>query len=125
MENVLDEISSGNVSYLDFIKPLHEKMGFKELNNSQTNPPSEKQIEWAKSIASNLNIALPSGIEADWKICSNFIEKNKDKVVTPPTDKQIELAKKLSKDKGLSLPKGYDTNLKICKEFIDKAIKKK
>lgn len=125
MENVLDEISSGNVSYLDFIKPLHEKMGFKELSTGETNPPSEKQLEWAKNIAQNLKISLPNGIENSWKICSDFIEKNKDKVVTPPTDKQIELAKKLSKDKGLSLPKGYDTNLKICKEFIDKAIKKK
>ncbi|HDX6258484.1 TPA: type IA DNA topoisomerase [Campylobacter fetus subsp. venerealis] len=125
MESVLDEISSGKVSYLDFIKPLHEKMGFKELNNSQTNPPSEKQLEWAKNIAQNLKISLPNGIENSWKICSDFIEKNKDKVVTPPTDKQIELAKKLSKDKGMALPKDYDTNLKICKEFIDKAIKKK
>ncbi|AIR81566.1 DNA topoisomerase I (plasmid) [Campylobacter fetus subsp. venerealis 97/608] len=121
MEGVLDEISSGKVAYLDFIRPLHEKMGFK----GEIKPPSEKQLEWAKSIAKDLSIALPSGIEADWKICSNFIEKNKGKVVMPPSDKQIELAKKLSKDKGLALPKGYDTNVKICKEFIDKAIKKR
>ncbi|MGX7835292.1 type IA DNA topoisomerase [Campylobacter fetus subsp. venerealis] len=125
MEGVLDEISSGKVAYLDFIRPLHEKMGFKELSNGEIKPPSEKQLEWAKSIAKDLSIALPSGIEADWKICSNFIEKNKGKVVMPPSDKQIELAKKLSKDKGLALPKGYDTNVKICKEFINKAIKKK
>ncbi|CDF65953.1 type IA DNA topoisomerase [Campylobacter fetus] len=125
MEGVLDEISSGKVAYLDFIRPLHEKMGFKELSTGETKPPSDKQLEWAKSLAQNLNIALPNGIEANWKICSNFIEKNKGKIVTPPSDKQIELAKKLSKDKGLSLPKGYDTNLKICKEFIDKAIKKR
>jgi len=125
MEGVLDEISDGKVAYLDFIRPLHEKMGFKELSSGETKPPSEKQLEWAKSIAKDLNIALPSGIEIDWKICSNFIEKYKDKVVMPPSDKQIELAKKLSKDEGLSLPKGYDTNLKICKEFINKMIKKK
>ncbi|AHE95270.1 DNA topoisomerase I (plasmid) [Campylobacter fetus subsp. venerealis cfvi03/293] len=125
MEGVLDEISSGKVAYLDFIRPLHEKMGFKELSSGETKPPSEKQLEWAKSLAKDLNIALPSGIEANWKICSNFIEKNKGKIVTPPSEKQIELAKKLSKDKGLSLPNGYDTNLKICKEFIDKAIKKR
>ena len=68
---------------------------------------------------------LPDGIEKDWKICSNFIEKNKDKVIVPPSEKQIELAKKLSKDKGMALPKDYEKNLKICKDFIDKAIKKK
>lgn len=125
MESVLDEISSGKVAYLDFIRPLHEKMGFKELSNGEIKPPSEKQLEWARSIAKDLSIALPSGIEADWKICSNFIEKNKGKVVMPPSDKQIELAKKLSKDKGLALPKGYDTNVKICANFINEAIKKK
>ena len=125
MEGVLDEISDGKVAYLDFIRPLHEKMGFKELSSGETKPPSEKQLQWAKNIAKDLNIALPNGIEANWKICSDFIEKNKDKIITPPSEKQIELAKKLSKDKGMELPKGYDTNLKICKNFIDKAIKKR
>ena len=125
MESVLDEISDGKVAYLDFIRPLHEKMGFKELSSGKTKPPSEKQLQWAKNIAKDLNIALPNGIEANWKICSDFIEKNKDKIITPPSEKQIELAKKLSKDKGMELPKGYDTNLKICKNFIDKAIKKR
>lgn len=125
MESVLDEISNGKVDYLDFIRPLHEKMGFKELNDSIQKPPSEKQLEWAKNIAHSLNMQLPDGIEKDWKICSNFIDKNKDKVIVPPSEKQIELAKKLSKDKGMALPKDYEKNLRICKDFINKAIKKK
>jgi len=77
MEGVLDEISCGKVNYLDFIKPLHEKMGFKELSGGETKPPSEAQLNFAKSIASDLKMALPDGIEADWKICSDFINKNK------------------------------------------------
>ena len=28
MEEILDKISNGECAYLDFIKPLHEKMGF-------------------------------------------------------------------------------------------------
>lgn len=125
MESVLDEISSGKVNYLDFIKPLHEKMGFKELNSGETKPPSEDQLNFAKSIASDLKIALPDGIEADWKICSDFINKNKDKAIRPPSDKQIKLAQDLAKDKKLELPKGYDTDLKICKAFIEKALRRK
>ncbi|WP_298024800.1 type IA DNA topoisomerase [uncultured Campylobacter sp.] len=125
MESVLDEISIGKVNYLDFIKPLHEKMGFKELSNGETKPPSAAQLDFAKSIASNLKIALPDGIETDWKICSDFINKNKDKAIRPPSDKQIKLAQDLAKDKKLELPKGYDTDLKICKAFIEKALKRK
>lgn len=125
MEGVLDEISDGKVNYLDFIKPLHEKMGFKELNSGETKPSSEAQLNFAKSIASDLKIALPDGIEADWKICSDFINKNKDKAIRPPSDKQIKLAQDLAKDKKLELPKGYDTDLKICKAFIEKALKRK
>ena len=125
MESVLDEISDGKVNYLDFIKPLHEKMGFKELSIGETKPPSKAQLNFAKSIASNLKIALPDGIETDWKICSDFINKNKDKAIRPPSDKQIKLAQDLAKDKKLELPKGYDTDLKICKAFIEKALKRK
>lgn len=125
MEGVLDEISCGKVNYLDFIKPLHEKMGFKELSGGETKPPSEAQLNFAKSIASDLKMALPDGIEADWKICSDFINKNKDKAIRPLSDKQIKLAQDLAKDKKLELPKGYDTDLKICKAFIEKALKKK
>ena len=125
MEGVLDEISDSKVNYLDFIKPLHEKMGFKELNSGETKPPSEAQLNFAKSIALDLKIALPGNIETDWKIYSDFINKNKDKAIRPPSDKQIKLAQDLAKDKKLELPKGYDTDLKICKAFIEKALKKK
>ena len=125
MEGVLDEISDSKVNYLDFIKPLHEKMGFKELSSGETKPPSEAQLNFAKSIALDLKIALPGNIETDWKICSDFINKNKDKAIRPPSDKQIKLAQDLAKDKKLELPKGYDTDLKICKAFIEKALKKK
>ncbi|AQW80396.1 DNA topoisomerase IA [Campylobacter pinnipediorum subsp. pinnipediorum] len=125
MESVLDEISDGKVGYLDFIKPLHEKMGFVKLNSGETKPPSEKQLEWAKSIAKNINLELPKGIEGDWKICSNFIEKNKDKDVRPPSEKQLAFAKKLATDNKVELPNGIEKDVKICSNFIDKHIKKK
>lgn len=125
MESVLDEISDGKVGYLDFIKPLHEKMGFEEPSTSKVKPPSDKQLEWAKNLASNLNIELPKGIEEDWKICSEFIEKNKDKDIRPPSEKQLAFAKKLASDNKVELPKDIEKDMKICSKFIDKYMKKK
>ena len=125
MESVLDEISSGKVNYLDFIKPLHEKMSFKKINSGETKPPSEKQLEWARNLSKNLNIELPKDIEKSWKICSEFIEKNKDKDIRPPSEKQIALAKKLAQSNNVELPKDIEKNVKVCSKFIDKYIKKK
>lgn len=125
MESVLDEISDGKVGYLDFIKPLHEKMGFEEPSSGETKPPSQKQLEWAKNLATNLNIELPKDIEKSWKICSEFIEKNKDKDIRPPSEKQIVLAKKLAQSNNVELPKDVEKNVKVCSKFIDKYIKKK
>lgn len=39
------------------------------------NPPSEKQINYAKKLSEDNNIDLPEGFEGDWRICSNFISK--------------------------------------------------
>ena len=124
MEEVLDQISKGEVKYIDFIKPLHEKMDFKKLEDSGIKPPSEKQIEYAKKLAESLKLELPKGYDENWKICSEFIDKYKDKDVRAPSEKQITFAKKLADDNGLKLPKDYETNLNICKKFIDEALAK-
>ena len=124
MEEVLDQISKGEVKYIDFIKPLHEKMDFKKLEDSGIKPPSEKQIEYAKKLAESLKLELPKGYDENWKICIEFIDKYKDKDVRAPSEKQIAFAKKLADENGLKLPKDYETNLNICKKFIDEALAK-
>lgn len=125
MEDVLDEISAGKVGYLDFIKPLHEKMGFKELssNDGAPKPPTEKQMEWAKSLAKNLKIDLPQGWDTNWKICSEFIDKNKAKDIRPPSEKQLTWAKSLAQQNKIELPKKAEIDAKECSKFIDKYIK--
>ncbi|MCR2062021.1 type IA DNA topoisomerase [Campylobacter helveticus] len=125
MENMLDCISKGEVGYLDYIKAIHEKMEFAKINQRNA-PPSEKQLEFAMSLAKTLNIDLPQGIENDYKICSNFINENKDKMpkkVFKPSEKQIALCEKLAKDKNLELPKDYKENASSCSAFIDKCFK--
>lgn len=125
MEEVLDEISAGKQEYLNFIKPLHEKLGNVEVKEQEKkiSPPSPKQLEFAKQLAQKTGLELPSNIEEDYKICNEFIEKAKAQV--PPSPKQIELAKKLANDKKVDLPKNYEKSLEICSKFIDKHIKAK
>lgn len=122
MEEVLDKISKNEASYLDFIKPLHEQMNFFELSPKKITPPSEKQLEFARKIASQNNLTLPQNIELDRKICSDFIEKNRPKIA--PSQKQIEFAKKLSDEHKKPLPPQFDTDINICSKFIDSCIKK-
>lgn len=127
MENVLDLISKGESSYLEFIKAIHEKMEFAKINQ-MINPPSEKSLSYAKTIASTLGIELPQDIEKNYKICSNFIDtyskKMPQKEAKPPSEKQIKLAEDLANKHTLELPKNYKEDYRICTEFIDKAFKK-
>lgn len=129
MENVLDSISKGESNYLDFIKAIHEKMNFAKINEERIAKPSEKSLNYAKTIATTLNIELPQGVENDYKICSNFINEYKDKMppkeIKPPSEKQIALAEKISKDKNVELPKNYKEDMKICSDFISKFLAQK
>ncbi|ELB7667124.1 type IA DNA topoisomerase [Campylobacter upsaliensis] len=123
MENMLDSISKGEVSYLDYIKAIHEKMEFAKINACNP-PPSQKALDYAISIGKTLNIDLPQGIENNYKICQAFINENKDKLpqkeIKPPSQKQIALAKDLAQKQNIELPKDYESNMKICSEFITK-----
>lgn len=122
MEEVLDKISKNEATYLDFIKPLHEKMDFVKIStDAEIKPPSEKQLEFAKKLAKDQNLELPKDIENNWKICNEFIEKAKKS--TPPTEKQIAFAQKLANDQKIELPKNYDKSIEICSKFIDKCLK--
>ena len=125
MGNVLDEISKGKLGYLDFIKPLHEKMEFKHIStmdNQAKIPPSQKSLEYAQNLAQTTGLELPKEAYEDYKICTAFIDKAKK--LKPPTQKQIELAQKIAQSNNIELPKNYQSSMEICSKFIDKHIKK-
>ena len=128
MESTLDEISQGKVSYLDYIKLIHQKLEFAEVSTKDSNaplPPKEGSLNLAKKIAKETNLELPEGIESDYRICNKFIEENKDKSKRPPSEKQIGLAEDLANKNNLELPKGYKDDCKVCSAFIDKCFKSK
>ena len=123
MENVLDSITKGECSYLDFIKPLHQKMEFAKINALK---PSIKQISYAKLLAEKQGLEIPSEIYEDFEVCTSFIEKlKKNEKPTPPSQKQIAFAEKIAKEQNLSLPKNINEDYKICSAFIDKYHKRK
>ena len=128
MESTLDEISQGKVSYLDYIKLIHQKLEFAEVSTKDSNaplPPKEGSLNLAKKIAKETNLELPEGIESDYRICNKFIEENKDKSKRPPSEKQIGLAEKIAKEQNLKLPNNYKEDWKICSDFFAKNVKKK
>ncbi|WP_096024802.1 type IA DNA topoisomerase [Campylobacter lanienae] len=125
MEAILDEISQGKLSYLDFIKPLHEKMEFNPISTNENQvkiPPSPKSLEYAKNLAQSTGLEIPSQAYEDYKICKEFIDKAK--ALKPPTQKQIELVEKIAKSNNIELPKNYQTSVEICSKFINKHLKK-
>lgn len=124
MENVLDSISKGEISYMDFIKPLHQKMQFLKLND-ENKAPSEAQINLLKKLSKEQNIELDKEVFLKANLAKQTIDKLLKSSIKPPTQKQIDLCEKLAKDKGLDLPKNYKEDMKICSAFIDKCFKEK
>lgn len=92
MEDNLDEIMEGKQQYIEYMKQTHSKMEFKPLKSEPKEkkdyPPSEAQMKFCNSIAEQLGIELPQGIEKDYRIASKFINDNKAKL--PKKDKKGE-----------------------------------
>ena len=122
MEEKLDEIAKGKLTYKDVVKEIYDNLKSHNIDFTFGDYiPSPKQIEFAERVAKERGVALPEGYKTNGRICSEFIENNKS--VPKASEKQIELAEKLAKEQGLSLPEGYKENIEICSKFIDKAFK--
>lgn len=80
-------------------------------------PPSEKQFEYAQSLALQTSTAMPPEAHTDRSVCSTFIDDCRNKMV--PTTKQLAFAEKLSEGSGVALPPDAQVNMVVCSEFID------
>jgi DNA topoisomerase-1 len=122
MEEKLDEIAKGKLTYKDVVKEIYDNLKNHNIDFTFGDYiPSPKQIEYAERVAKERGVALPECYKTNGRICSEFIENNKS--VPKASEKQIELAEKLAKEQCLSLPEGYKENIEICSKFIDKAFK--
>lgn len=84
----------------------------------RVNKPSDKMLEFAKNIATRLNIALPDEVKNDWEVCKQFIDDNKDNA-SRPTDKQSNFAKLIAERKGLTIPDDVAKNGRLLSKWID------
>ena len=80
-------------------------------------PPSEKQLQYAQSLALSAAEALPPDAMNDGLACSEFIDRCLQKV--PPSDRQAQYAQILAEQKGVELPGDVLLSAGACSKFID------
>lgn len=79
MEETLDEVAEGRADWREFIRSIHEKMGFlipEQRAPLEIKPPSDKQVEFANSIAKKKGIKIPVAALTDWREMSKFLDKH-------------------------------------------------
>ncbi|WP_297195258.1 type IA DNA topoisomerase [uncultured Campylobacter sp.] len=125
MEDVLESISKNELKYLDFVKPLHQKLNF--INTDENDKtPSQKQIDFLEKLCKEQGKEVPSEALKDYTLYQKTInELKKTAPKKAPSEKQIKLAQDLAQKNNLELPKDYDKNISICSNFIDSVFKKK
>ena len=83
-------------------------------------PPSEKQFEYAQSLALQTATAMPPEAHTDRTVCSTFIDDCRGKM--SPSTKQLAFAEKLAEGSGVALPPDAQVNMVVCSEFIDQQL---
>jgi DNA topoisomerase III len=104
------------------IEELIEKYKGKKGMARENSKPSEKQLEFAKSIAYIRGVELPQEAMDSGAECSSFIEENKTESM--PSLKMFKLAEKLASEGEVELPPETRESYQACKDFIDERISK-
>jgi len=94
----------------------------------RSDTPSDKQIEFARKLAGEQNLALPAETVASYKLLKVWIDKAK--ASAPPrlaSDAQCRIIAKLIEEKGLEPPKGWPEacTMDAAGAFLDKHLSKK
>lgn len=124
MEEVLESISNNELKYLDFVRPLHQKLNF--INTDESDKTlSEKQIEFLEKLCKEQGKDVPKEALQDYTLYQKTInELKKTAPKKAPSEKQIKLAQDLAQKNNLALPNDYDKDMSICSKFIDSVFKK-
>ena len=84
---------------------------------SWKNPPSEKQLKYAQSLALEIEQPLPLDAHEDSQVCSAFIDEVRQKVA--PTEKQLRFAETLAGEAGEALPEDAIKSKAAISEYIE------
>lgn len=88
-------------------------------STGRSNRPSDKMLEFAKSIATRLGVRVPDEVMTDWDACKAFIDENKDTAMRP-SEKQLNFANSIASSKGLTIPAEVLANGRELSKWIDK-----
>jgi len=80
--------------------------------------PTDKMLEFAKSIAKKVGVRLPEEVMGDFDTCRAFIDEHKD-VAMRPSDKQLNFANSIASSKGLTVPPEVLANGRELSKWID------
>jgi DNA topoisomerase-3 len=80
--------------------------------------PTDKMLEFAKSIAKKVGVRLPDEVMGDFDACRAFIDEHKD-VAMRPSDKQLNFANSIASSKGLTIPAEVMNNGRELSKWID------
>jgi hypothetical protein len=82
-------------------------------------PPTEKQLTYARSLAQRLGEELPEGVKDQRGPCEDFI--NEALIRVPPTAAQIQFAQQLAAEQGVQdLSEEVRTSAKACASYINR-----
>lgn len=100
-------------------KPISTTTKDDNMSENTNSAPSDKQLNFAKLIASKAGIRLPDEVMVDRAACSKFIDENSSKALAP-SPKQLTFANSIASRKKVTIPEDALNNGKLLSEWIDK-----
>lgn len=100
-------------------KPANKESSMSENSAPQrSGKPTDKMLDFAKSIAKKLNLRVPDEVMSDFDACKAFIDENRDAAMRP-SEKQLSFANSIASSKGLTIPDEVLANGRELSKWID------
>jgi DNA topoisomerase-1 len=124
MEQYLDEVEQNKGEWKTFVQKLHEKTGYwKTGSKMSSGVPTDRQINYAKSLSQKTGIELSQETLESSKELSKWIKELKKTHKFAPSEKQIAFAKQLSEEHNISLDEETLSDATLISKWINSALK--
>ena len=100
----------------------NKETSMSENGEKRRSGPTDKMLEFAKSISKRVGAPLPENAKDDFDACRAFIEEHKEAAQAAPaapTKKQLDFAKSIAERKSLTIPPSTLKNMKELSAWID------
>lgn len=95
-----------------------ESSRMSDSDSGRSNPPTQKMLEFAQSIAKRLGIDLPPEVATSYDGCRSFLDAHSAAAVAP-SEKQLKFAGNIAERKNLTIPAETLKNGKELSKWID------